>query len=79
MTMLVAMTMEPTMSIGFRPTLSMINCTQSLVTVHTKIDTRRELTMAGTVLTMKTTPVTPVANRAVVPPVRPRVMKMLVA
>ena len=39
----------------------------------------RQLTMAGTVLTMKTTPVTPVASRAVVPPVKPRVMKMLVA
>lgn len=33
--------------------------------------------MAGTVLIMNTTPVTPVASRAMVPPVRPRLTNTL--
>jgi hypothetical protein len=38
---------------------------------------RGEFTIAGTVLTKKTTPVTPVASSAMVPPVRPRLLKTL--
>ena len=37
------------------------------------------LTMAGIVLMRKTTPVTPVASSAVVPPVRPKLWKIFVA
>lgn len=59
-TMEINMTMEPTIRMGFLPTLSM-------------------MAMAGRVLMKKTTPVTPVAKRAVVPPVRPRLWKTLLA
>lgn len=34
-----------------------------------------ELTIAGTVLIKNTTPVTPVANKAIVPLVRPKLLK----
>lgn len=73
------MTTEPACSMGFRPTLSMINYSLSVSCEGDGIVKAHMRTMAGTVLTKKTTPVTPVASKAVVPPVKPRLTKMFEA
>ena len=75
--MLSNITSEPTNSIGFRPTLSMTNYWQ-LVGYAIGTDLGFYLhTMPGIVLMRKTTPVTPVAKRATVPLVSPRLVKTL--
>jgi hypothetical protein len=76
-TMLAHITTDPTRSMGLRPTLSMINYKGQQKRAKGVWGWMLPRTMAGMVLTMKTTPVTPVANNAMVPPVNPRLTKTL--
>lgn len=71
------MTADPTKSMGFRPTLSMtaLDGERKEKLAHfAPVKGGGDLTMAGTVLTRNTTPVTPVASNATVPLFNPRLI-----